>query len=333
MKKTLAILLFISLTLPLFSCGGNNGGDTTTPDTTAPPTETTAAITGTLQIGSLYAWVGYPDAQIAPVFTNPSEAEAIKYTYDTEGLYIDEETNTVKPLKAGKYTVTAKSEHFETKFTVTAEEVDKAAEGPSGVKYDSSKFSAIAEDRLNTWKENGNPGMTTIFIGDSYFDTNFWSNFYTEYYSGKDALCLGISSATTYDIENWANEWIYETAPKAIVIHVGTNNVYDDGDKESDVVSALQRMFTVLHETFPSVPIYWFNITQRWYNEQNQKIVEKVNERMQKWCDARDYVTCIDTSSLITAEMLFDLTHPSLENYKVFTDALENSGYIVEDKK
>ena len=53
------------------------------------------------------------------------------------------------------------------------------------------------------------------------------------------------------------------TAPKNIVLHVGTNNFYDAHDGVEFTEAALKRLLTYLHTTYPSSEIWWFNITQR----------------------------------------------------------------------
>ena len=115
-------------------------------------------------------------------------------------------------------------------------------------------------------------------------------------------------------------------------MHMGTNNVYDDGDDIAGTVSALQRMFTVMHETFPDTPIYWFGISQRSYDMPKISAVRKINAQMKSWCDERSYITYIDTPGLLKNHMLRDNVHPLLEYYSVFTNALEKTDIVIENK-
>ena len=82
-------------------------------------------------------------------------------------------------------------------------------------------------------------------------------------YTGKDALCLGISSATTFDWEMIAADVFEDIAPKNIVMHLGTNNIYDDGKTVTETVADLQRLFTMLHGYYPETSIYYFGISLR----------------------------------------------------------------------
>ena len=296
-------------------------------ETDPTPAETTAPEDlGTLNIEDVYAWIGYPNATVFPVFSNEDYKEALAYEYDETALTIDADTNSVTALKKGVHSVTAKSEHFSTTFKVRIEEVDKMSQ-----KFSAKDFASAAEQRKKIWEENGVDGETTIFIGDSFFDTAFWTGFYTAEYVGKDALCLGISATTTYDWEEWVTGWLSETKPKSIVMHVGTNNVYDDGDTVNAAISAYRRLFTVMHEQFPETHIYWFGVTQRSYDSLKIGYVERINKSMRLWCDSLDFITYIDTPSLITNDMLKDTVHPKPENYKIFVEELAKTGIVIGD--
>ncbi len=289
---------------------------------------------GYLIIRDVYAWIDYPVSDFYPQFTKIENTEDLTYTYNTNGLVIDPEKQTVKALQAGTYEVTASSESFCTTFTVYAEAVDKADVGNNGMLlYDPERYTDQEEDRITQWNQSGNPGETTLFIGDSFFDTSYWSNFYTQYYTDKDALCLGIAGSTTYDWELWASQWLKETAPKNIVIHIGTNNLYDSGDRLDEAVSALRRLFTVMHYELPDVHIYWCGISKRSYEEALIAETERVNANMKIWCDERGYITYLDTASKLTTDMLRDGIHPKLECYSIFTEELKKTDIVIADSK
>ncbi len=333
MKKLMTSLLVLTCALLGFSLSActddasNENTAETFPETSAPSVESTEQVDyGTLAIDDVFAWVGYPENIVIPVFSNPELAEKLNFEYDANGITIDPETNSVTALKAGRYEVTAKSEHFSAEFIVRVEEVDTKSQ-----KFSASNFASTAEHRKAQWDKNGNAGKTTLFIGDSFFDTAFWTGFYSAEYVGKDALCLGISATTTYDWEEWIGGWLAETEPKNIVMHIGTNNVYDDGDTIFGALSAYQRMFLMMHEKFPNTHIYWFGVSQRAYDNDKIAKVTSINEGMQKWCDALGFITYIDTPSQLTKDMLKDQVHPKLECYGVFVDALAKTDIVIED--
>lgn len=205
---------------------------------------------------------------------------------------------------------------------------------PAGIieqKWGIDRFTTKLENRKEQWERKANDGQTTLFIGDSFFDIYFWSNFYEEYYPGKDALLLGIGSTTTYDWETWASEWLANINPKNIVMHMGVNNVYADGDDAEATILGLKSMFSVIHEKLPNTPIYWFGISRPSHGEAKIAKVDVINEYMQEWCAEQDYITYIDTPSKLTADMLKDGTHPKLEYYTVFAEALAETDIVIED--
>ena len=71
------------------------------------------------------------------------------------------------------------------------------------------------------------------------------------------------------------------------------------------------------------------------YAHDNEKIerVSEINAKMQKWCDALDFITYIDTPSLIDKNMLKDGVHPKPENYSIFVDALDMTDIAIEEAK
>lgn len=329
MKKLMTSFLAVTcmfLGCSLSACTDDKETAETLPETSAESTEPIDY--GALAIDDVFAWVGYPENIVIPVFSKPELAENLTYEYDASGISIDPETNYVTALKAGRYEVRAKSEHFSAEFIVRAEEVDL-----NSAKFSSVNYTSAAENRAEQWASSGNDGKTTLFIGDSFFDTGFWTGFYTESYTGKDALCLGISATTTYDWEQWLGGWLGATNPKSIVMHIGTNNVYDDGDSIFAALSAYQRMFLLMHEQFPDTHIYWFGVTQRAHDNEKIERVAEINAKMQKWCGALDFITYIDTPSLIDKNMLKDGVHPKPENYSIFVDALDKTDIAIEEAK
>ncbi len=281
---------------------------------------------GSLVIDDIYAWIGYPESPIDIKFEFEDKKETLTFSYDKTKLEIDEQKLTVKALVAGEHVVNATSEHFNARFVVKCENVDKNA-----TCYDTTGYNDYVKTLKSKYEKDGNDGNTTLFIGDSFFDVRyFWTDFYRTY-AGKDALCFGISSTTSYDWEIFTESFLKYTAPKNIVMHIGTNNVYDDKNSANEAVSALQRMFLVMHEELPNTKIYWFNISQRSYGNDEISKVFSVNSEMKSWCENRSWLTYIDTSSKLTNDMLKDNVHPKLENYSVFVNALKSTDIEIAD--
>ncbi|HEY8389754.1 MAG TPA: SGNH/GDSL hydrolase family protein [Clostridia bacterium] len=267
-------------------------------------------------------------AVINPVFSFPEKAEELTYTYDTTKLNIS--NNIVTPLKrkSESINVQASSEHFSTVFQVEVQYFKYSdKDDPYYSLFDTSRFSV--ENRAEKCKAITSD--TTLFIGDSFMDDYFIGEYMAAYSQDKVVLNAGISSTTSYHWEAIYSKVIGQIAPKNIVLHIGTNNFYDAHDLVEETQDSLTRLFMYMHNSYPASKIYWLNITQRqdtaYYSQVNE-----TNSYIEQWCSQYNWITCVDTCSKITADMLRDGVHLKPEKYKVFTDALENAGCEIVKK-
>lgn len=319
--RWLSLAICLGMVFSLAACTGTEDQEKPDPNPPGGGTGTEERPEGTLTVDDVYVWTGYPAVEFFPEFSVASEAEPITYEYDNTYIEVDGENNLIssKAETAGRTVVTAKSEHFSTEFNVYYSPVDK-----SGSWYDTSAYVSYAQTLSRLCAQEGTDGRTTVFLGDSFFDTRyFWTNF-DSYYEGMDALCCGISSTTSYDWETLASVVLGDLVPANIAIHIGTNNFYDDHMDHIETTAALQRLFLVLHDLYPETNIYYFSITQR-LDSSYATMVDITNADMQAWCEGRDWITWLDTSSELTVDKLKDGIHPKLENYNVFTEALEEA--------
>ncbi len=265
----------------------------------------------------------YTFAELNPVFSKPDKAEQLTYTYSTDEIKI--ENGIVTPLKREDkiVNVRAKSEHFNVIFKVEIELLRF-----EGSLYDVSKYPV--QVRAETCKAiNQN---TTLFIGDSFMDDYFIGDYMRAYSVGKEVLNAGISSTTSYHWETAYKTIIGVASPKNIALHIGTNNFYDAHDAVEDTQESLTRLFMLMHSSYPTAKIYWFNITQR-TNTAFAPQVNETNAFMAEWCAKYDWITCVDTCSKVTGSMLRDDgVHPQTESYKTFTDALTEAGCEIVSK-
>jgi len=170
---------------------------------------------------------------------------------------------------------------------------------------------------------------TTVFIGDSFFDgRQFWTDFYDDDYKNANAFLAGIGSTT---VDNWLNlkdevlAGFKDCSPKNIVMHLGTNSLWDDSATPESVASELKELFNRLHESYPTSNIYYFSITHRDIGEDNDRI-DAVNSIISSWCETKPYVTFINTANRITSSILYDQIHPRLGCYSIFTEELQKAG-------
>ena len=277
-------------------------------------------------VRNVTAWIGYPKVPLPVSHFRADET----VTWDGENAQIaalDRARRTLTPVAAGSFTLTASTDGYSEVYNVTVKTVDR-----TGSKWQlNADKTAYAEQLREKWDADGHDGQTTLFIGDSFFDVrNFWTNFYTTY-ADTDAVCAGIGGTTTYDWEQYADTFLRYTAPKNIVVHLGTNNFYSDGDNAQTATENLQRLFMLVHDILPDANIYYFAITQR-SNTTHKTAVSQTNAAMKQWCAEYAYITFLDTEQALTSDMLKDGIHPQLQYYSVFTDALQASDIEMQAK-
>lgn len=281
---------------------------------------------GELKIESVTAWVDYPGSDFIVEFSNDNYKGEIEYIYDNTKLEVDAAAKTVRALAEGTFKVTARTPYHEEEFRVFCYIVDK-----SQPFFDTSKFT-YKETLKEDWENEGERKNITLFIGDSFFDTrSFWSNFYSDLSEYK-VKSFGIGSTTSYDWEIFEQELIRPYKPKNIVIHIGSNNVFDDNRPAFETVDALKRLFTLIKGNLPDTPIYFFGIPKRLNSDAKNAIVLEVNEKINQWCAKRDWITYLNTPLLIQDHMLKDGVHIYQQYYSIYINELLNSGIALETK-
>lgn len=285
---------------------------------------------GTLDIADIKVWTNWAPTDFFPEFSKSEYEEELTYEYDESKLTVNAQNNTVTAVGnfVGQTTVTAKSKHFKKSFTVTC--ID--GKGTGGIYQLNQSWSDRITTLTNRCKRNVTEN-TTVFIGDSFMDERwFWTNFSDDYAKDKDAVIAGISSSTTYHWEKMLTDILGQTKPENIVIHIGTNNFYDAARSLEQTTDGLQKLFLYMHEQYPTSNIYFFGITYRADTSHSDEITS-ANSFMRDWCALRDYITYVDTPSLLTLDKLKDDgIHPKLESYSIMTQALENAGCEVKGK-
>ena len=159
---------------------------------------------------SVTAWIGYPASPLADI-SYFKDGETVTWSGENpEIAVLDRENRTLKAVKEGTFTLTAQTDGYSEIYNVTVRSVSK-----TGKKWELDQDKTDYAGNLKTkWKQDGNDGKTTLFIGDSFFDVRyFWTNFY-DTYADKDAICAGISGTTTYDWEQYAETFCGRPRPK-----------------------------------------------------------------------------------------------------------------------
>lgn len=289
-------------------------------------------------VDDLFAWVGYPASDMSPMIALPGETE-VTYTSDSDIISID--GNYVTALAEGTANVTAEVGGYETVFSVTCKTVDK-----NGSLYymwgDSWNWVGKAQADRIKYNQSGTDGKTTVFLGDSFFDPDFFTTFF-QFYRDYDALCLGIGGTTSHQWEMFFDGEGYYSgvkygqfagiSPKNVVVQLGNNNIYNDNSSSQEAAEDMQRFFTFLHGKLPDTQIYYFGVTPRSSGMGAQtSLVKRFNSAMGKFCENKDWIVFMDTCDEMTADQLADTIHPKPAAYKIFVDALSANGLKLEEK-
>ena len=140
-------------------------------------------------------------------FSNPEYAfdlSDITFEIDSDAVEFDGTNFIVKQINQ-TVSVYAETDYHSAEFMITTRDYLSACTSLDNANL----YRNRANEKESRWKSAGSPKGGTIFIGDSFFDTEFWSNFYT-LYQGNNAFTTGISSSTTTDWEIWATKLLYQ---------------------------------------------------------------------------------------------------------------------------
>ncbi len=248
--------------------------------------------------------------------------EPIRFIGAEDALCFDPAARTVVALRAGKWMIEAQTAQTTTWFWVEAFERDP--KDPRWMPWDEDyqkELIARAQSEMTP--------SSTVFIGDSFFDSRwFWTDFY-DTYRGKDALCYGLAGATAYDWMDLAPKLFAGVKPANLVINLGTNHLYDDGDSTDRAAAALRQWFEQLHKLLPDTKIYYFSVALRSYASPAGD-THQLNEATRKWCEGKDWIIYLDIEAEMTADRLLDGIHP--KEYSSYIAALEKSGLVMAEK-
>lgn len=285
------------------------------------------------EVNTLYA--NYSARPLYASFSRPQYAEPVSFAVEeayqdrvkiTDGNMIQATGDFSTPAQV-KITATSKGMSATTTITV------KDFNGKNHV-GNSLGIEAKVQSRLQRWNSYGAQKGGVVFMGDSFFDTDFWSNFYTMF-ARKNATTMGISSSTTTDWEYAVERLVYPLEPKAVVIHCGTNNIFDDHKTVAEVVAEVKKLFDMIHENLPNTHIYYFGIEPR-VNMDNSA-PKAANPLISQYCSEKGWLTyldspawCYDNSGNVISSFFRDGVHPTLDNYARYVSALEGAGLVFD---
>lgn len=285
------------------------------------------------QANTLYA--NYSARELSVEFTKPAYEDDIVYEIPEE--YRDSITITDNKIQAvGDFstskvvTITAKTQHLTERFAITVTNFNGKNSSGSSLNLETT-----VKNRLSDWTNRGGDEGGVLFMGDSFFDTYFWSDFYTTY-GRKNAYTMGISATTTTDWEYMVERLVFPVQPKAVVIHCGTNNIFDDHKSAAAATEDVKRLFNLVHANLPDAEIYYFGIEPR--VGRDNTVPKAVNANIIEFADANDWVTyidspswCYDTNGDVIESFFRDGVHPTVANYAKYVEALDDLGLVFDN--
>lgn len=320
MKKNTIICLFMSA-IAMFGCGNNSNSNK---ESTPSISSSEIVDYGTLSFEDMRIYYNYPGVAPTPIFSNSNYTGEITYTINNETA-VKYENGVFVALKPNfRVLVTATTPYHKATFKIQTLEM---------------AYEDQVKAHENKWVADGSPEGSTLFVGDSFFDTYFWSDFYSTY--GKyNTRTHGIGGTTTTDWEVFASRLIYPVNPKNIVMHCGTNNLFDDLKTAEVTIEETTRLLDTLHEKYPETKFYYFGIEPRTgairglnFADSIQRIHD-TNAGIIEYCNKNtSWLTYLDSPSLcyyedgsVKADFFRDGCHPTLESYSHYVRLLEEAG-------
>lgn len=227
--------------------------------------------------------------------------EGVTYVCPTGISIEDGKVIVEEDVSIGTYTVTAIKED-------EVEEFHVAVKNKQFLNNKSGSIGTDFIDRLNGTLStiagaNYDEGELVLFAGDSFMDERwFFKDFYTRF-TGQNAHLIGVSSSLAEQWV-WYGQHLIEYAPKAIVMHVGTNDIFDASKTALETTNILIKMFEAYHNYMPETEIYWLTIEPRLGRSSengNAKAVE-VNDAIIEYAEDKDWLIIADTATAFSQD-------------------------------
>ncbi|MBE6667338.1 MAG: hypothetical protein E7607_03400 [Ruminococcaceae bacterium] len=277
-------------------------------------------------------YTNYPSVNIETVFSNPAMAETLTFTSNNENVKIENDKVYAVGTSAG-YTaiITAKSAHFEAKVTVRVETYQ------GGLNLETQIGTRQNQITGQSGGDADNLENMVLFVGDSFFNPdNWWTSFYTDY-ATKKAYTVGISSSRTEHWQVISERLVYPYNPKAVVLHIGTNDIFDGGDSGATTAQSIITLLNTYHERMPNTNIYWFTIEPRVGKDFTQP--KAANDAVKAFASDKDWLVVLDSASWcfngdgsVNSAFFKDGVHPANEKYELYRQALTDAGLVMENK-
>lgn len=192
------------------------------------------------------------------------------------------------------------------------------------------------EDKLETIEKED---VDTLFIGDSYME--FWKNSgFTSHVAQLPSYANeGIGGTKT---TNWMSKLQDMSArynPSNIVMHIGVNDIDDEGLSKEEATARLLELFNAYHEAFGEAQLYWVALIPNTMFADKVATYKEVNAEIKAFAENNGWLTYIEADKAFTTEsggarvnMFYDGLHLNREfGYPLWAKVImEALGYTHE---
>lgn len=189
----------------------------------------------------------------------------------------------------------------------------------------------------------GEIAAETLFIGDSYVDTSFWSDFETAFPTGAENRGVGGTRVAYWTAMLPDLQALYGADTlRDIVVHITVNDIngnldggLPDEENVAATVAALKDMFEKYHAAFPNARIHWIRLMPNNLNDAAHRfeLYCQVTEAVEEYIEeGKTWLTVVDTGVTgtpgpdVAHYFLSDGLHLNLnEGYVLWTAAIKAS--------
>lgn len=184
----------------------------------------------------------------------------------------------------------------------------------------------------NVQEASQNRETNLLFLGDSI--TQFMDgahDLFQSLWSPYQPLNLGVAGDRTENVL-WrilCGQELTALHPKVAVVLIGTNNLGDAHEDNSDVVAGISAVVSALHDKLPATKILLMGLLPRGTPQDHFRLqIAAINQQISALAD-NQHVWYIDAGGgllqpdgTIASDIMPDLLHPSHEGYRIIFDAL-----------
>lgn len=192
--------------------------------------------------------------------------------------------------------------------------------------HDSAKWEPEIQKFEQADRASPPPRDGIVFVGSS--SIRLWTTLAQDF-PGKPVFNRGFGGSQLADSVNFAERIISPYAPKQVVIYAGVNDIHA-GKSPEVVFGDFVALVTKIHRELPKARVLFIALStnpSRW-SEVDQ--VREVNRRAARYCSQHDWLTFVDTFSLMLGPdgkplpdiFVSDRLHMNARGYAIWREAI-----------